>query len=432
LLAGSNLFSEAMYQPNLPPLETITVGGVEIHPASLPKQFHNYPDLGIMVNQGMSALRVWAHEPPERWCNASRCIKTPGGDYLLMFAFGRGDYHTPELKKLDDMVAFRSSDQGKTWTGPKVAWNVPYNQHCFVPLVPRGGKRIYAFATEPIFKFLELPEEAPIGFRHSDDDGHTWSDVTIIHPKNEPDFRGFFAMRMCETGNGTWLLAPSVSHYSHQCPEGKTWCRPTCESYIMRSTDHGRTWTLLPHARPNGWFEPKFHRMDEARPISLGGSKVLLLGRTAEGHLWQLRSEDDGQTWSGPSPTPLVHPEAPPMVFHLTDGKALVVFIHNRFTPGLDTGPGDGLTRSELWACISTDEGQTWSEPRFVIANSAGGGTMGAFADFSVSYVDLLVDRGMLHLIISHQFRQVLAIRFEEDLLHRLPTRAELRRLAGQ
>jgi hypothetical protein len=34
LLAGSNLFSEAMSQPNLPPLETITVGGVEIHPGS--------------------------------------------------------------------------------------------------------------------------------------------------------------------------------------------------------------------------------------------------------------------------------------------------------------------------------------------------------------------------------------------------------------
>jgi len=137
LLAGSNLCSEAMYQPNLPPLGTIIVGGLAIHPASPPKQFHNYPDLGIIVNRGMSASRIWAHQPPEQWCNAPGWIKTPGGDYLLMFAMGRGDYHNT-LQKRDDMVAFRSSDQGKTWTGPKVAWNIPYNQHCFVPLVPRG------------------------------------------------------------------------------------------------------------------------------------------------------------------------------------------------------------------------------------------------------------------------------------------------------
>ena len=49
------------------------------------------------------------------------------------------------------MVAYRSADRGKTWTGPKTAWKLPYNQHGFVPLVPRGSKRLYAFGTEPIF-----------------------------------------------------------------------------------------------------------------------------------------------------------------------------------------------------------------------------------------------------------------------------------------
>ncbi len=47
---------------------------------------------------------------------------------------------------------------------------------------------------------------------------------------------------------------------------------------------------------------PAFNRMDEGRCISLGGSKVLLMVRTCEGHLWALRSEDDGQTWSDPAP----------------------------------------------------------------------------------------------------------------------------------
>ena len=147
LLIPGGLWSSTSEAPYLPPLETITVGGVDIHPASPPPRFHNYPDLGIMVNRGMSAVRVYAHQPPERWCGESRCIRLPGGAYLLMLTIGRGHYGN-QLKKVNDIVAFRSTDQGKTWTGPKAAWHIPYNQHGFVPLIPRGSKRIYAFGTE--------------------------------------------------------------------------------------------------------------------------------------------------------------------------------------------------------------------------------------------------------------------------------------------
>ena len=73
------------------------------------------------------------------------------------------------------MIAYRSRDKGTTWTGPATAWNIPYNQHGFVPLVPRGSKRIYAFGTEPFFDKIEARENAPIGFRFSDDDGLSWS-----------------------------------------------------------------------------------------------------------------------------------------------------------------------------------------------------------------------------------------------------------------
>ena len=269
LLASGNLFSAGAGEVSFPQLETITVGGREIHPGAPPRGLRNFPDLGILVNRGMSAQRIYAHAAPDDWCGESRGIKTPGGDYLVMFTAGQHHYGG-QLTKTNDMVAFRSSDQGKTWSGPKIAWNIPYNQHGFVPLIPRGSKRMYAFGTEPLFKLLDMPEDAPIGYRYSDDDGHTWSQVTLIHPANDPDFRGFFVMRMCETGHGTWLLAPSVSHYNMNCGNGKRWCPPVLScSYIMRSTDQGRSWNLLPGPRPRGWAEPSFHRMDEARPISL-------------------------------------------------------------------------------------------------------------------------------------------------------------------
>jgi hypothetical protein len=422
------VFSASAGELNLPPLATITVGGFVIHPNSPPSGLYNRADLGILLNEGMAAQRIYAHVPPNDWCGESRGLITPRGDYLVMFTAGKHHY-AGQLTKTNDMVAFRSTNRGKTWTGPHIPWQIPYNQHGFVPLIPRGTTRIYAFGTQPIFKLFNPPEDAPIGYRYSDDDGYTWSEVTLIRPANDPDFRGMCVMRMCETGEGTWLLAPHTGEDYRQAPP-----YVSTRLYVMRSADRGAFWSLLPHRRPQGWVTPGFDRLEEGRPICLGGSNILMLARTGEGHLWQLRSEDDGQTWSDPKPTVLVQPCAPPMVFHLSDGKSLVAFIHNRCTPGYKTNflGGTGRDRSELWASISHDEGLTWSEPRFVLANSAGGGTFGDFANWSVSYADLLVDRGILHLIISHQFRQVLHVSFQETALASLPTREELRRLAKQ
>ena len=40
---------------------------------------------------------------------------------------------------------------------------------------------------------------------------------------------------------------------------------------VLRSEDRGKTWTVLPDKRPGGWYLQEFERMDELRPINLGG-----------------------------------------------------------------------------------------------------------------------------------------------------------------
>lgn len=95
-----------------------------------------------------------------------------------------------------------------------------------------------------------------------------------------------------------------------------------------------------------------------------------------DGHHWATRSNDDGKTWEATAPTPLVHPDAPPMLFHLSDGKTLAAFHHNRHhdTNYVNLGENPGMQdRSEIWVSLSTDGGRRWSEPRFVFANAAFG-----------------------------------------------------------
>jgi len=353
-----------------------------------------------------------------------RATVTPGGDYLLMFPDG-GHYGKAGVK-INDMLAYRSQDRGRTWKGPVVAFDIDYNQHGFIPFIPRNSSRIYAFGTQPIWGLYSrqngLQENAPIGYRFSDDDGYHWSAVHLIRPVNDTGFEGMSVMRMTETNRGTWLLGSHESDWSY---------KPLMtRQYILRSTDQGRTWTLLPGKRHGGWYARCFNRMDEGRPIHLGGDSVLFMVRTPEGHLWSSYSTDDGKTWNEPKPTPLVHPDAPPMLFRLSDGKTLIAFFHNRFHDrdynGLSGKKDIMMDRSELWFSLSADDGRTWSEPRFFLVNALAPAYASDFRNYQCSYMDVFADHGELHCFIPHRWERILYVHVRESDLDKFPTRAEL------
>ncbi|MEW6357188.1 MAG: sialidase family protein [Planctomycetota bacterium] len=411
-------------QFGIPILDAVTIGGVEIPSDALPNGLVLHGTVGIAASPAVHSQIIHRARWPERGLYETRATITPGGDYLLMFPDG-GHYGSSQ-EKVNNMLAYRSSDRGKTWRGPAVAFDIDYNQHGFVPLLPRGSKRIYAFGTQPIPGLYTREhgqqENAPIGYRHSDDDGRSWSEARIIRPKNDPDFRGMSVQRMCETDAGTWLIGSHEGDWSY---------KPLItRQYILRSEDQGKTWEVLPHRRHGGWHAPGFGRMDELRPISLGGGKVLALARTPEGHIWELRSEDDGKTWSEPKPTSLVHPDAPTMLFHLSDGRTLAAFHHNRHSQthyvGLTAKMEGQKDRSEVWVSLSDDEGRTWSEPRFVFANALAPSFDNAWRNYNCSYIDMFVDEGIVHLFVPHRWERVLHLRFSESDIGRFLTRQDL------
>jgi len=404
--------------PDMILAETIQVGGVKIQTSSPPAGLIINEDCGILTSPCIGGQVVHRTPNPSIPLFETRATITPAGDYLLMFP--EGGHYGGKKGKVNNLLAYRSSDKGRTWVGPTVAFDIDYNQHGFVPLIPRGTSRIYAFGTQPMWNKFNGIENAAIGFRHSDDDGYTWSDVTLIEPVNDPGFMGMSVMRMCETDNGTWLLGSHTGSKWFTLPDGTRTTRT--RQYILRSEDRGKTWTLLPGARPNGWYLKEFDRMDELRPINLSGGRVLALARTCEGHLWELRSKDDGRTWTDPKPTTLVHPDAPPMLFHLADEKTLVAFHHNVHT-GRHFAMRD---RSQIWVSVSTDEGYTWSEPRFVFANALDETLESAFRNHQCSYIDMFADGDDIHLFVPHRWRQVLHLQFKESDLSSFPAQEEI------
>jgi hypothetical protein len=418
-------------------LDRITITGAELKTQALPKPLALREELGLVTACALTGQCLYSN--PYGGLFEIRATPTPRGDYLLMFPDGlpntRQEYnghYGGKTAKVNVMRAFRSKDRGKTWSGPVVAHEIDYNQHGFIPLIPRGSKRIYSFGTQPVWNEFSVQngqqENAPIGCRYSDDDGHTWSDVTLIRPVNDPGYKGMSVMRMCETDTGVWLLGTHTGDWS---------CKPVrTRQYVLRSADQGKTWTLLPGARHDGWFAKGYDRMDEGRPVALGNGKVLFMARTCEGHLWAARSSDDGLTWSPPAPTPLVHPDAPPMLFPLSDGKTLATFHHNAFQDKNYTEfgakPVSFTPRGQLWVSFSTDGGEAWTEPRFVLvnarvqeyANEFPDG--GAWWDHQCSYLDAFSDDGVMHLFLPHKWHRALYLRIPESELFALPTAAEL------
>ena len=137
---------------------------------------------------------------------------------------GRCHYGRQE-EKVNDLVAMRSKDRGETWVGPRRPIDIDYNLHGFIPFVPtlsdvNPGQRIYCFGTQPMWDLHTtahgLFENAPIGYRYSDDDGQHWSEVRLIRPENDPAYTGMSVMRMCETRQGSWLIGSHEGDRSYR------------------------------------------------------------------------------------------------------------------------------------------------------------------------------------------------------------------------
>ncbi len=398
---------------------TLVIGGQPRAIDDLPPGCAIYADAGIVAPAGVDLRRLHGWPRPFDFSEAPRACFTPNGDLLMMCVTGRG-HQWGRTQKFNEIVAYRSSDNGATWSGPTAPWVADYCEHAFNPLIPRGGKRIVAFMTDFHPDFIRLPHTGMLGIRTSEDDGLSWSDVRRVSPANDPDMRGVYHMQGCETDSGAWLLGT----YTIATPRTGGPMERIDHQYVLRSEDRGESWQLLPGPRPSGWRLEPWQRMLEGRILNAGGGEYLMLTRTPEGHLWQLRSSDDGRSWSDPAPTPLVHPDSPPMVWLLSDGETLLTLIHNK--------PGGNLqSRDELWSSLSRDRGRTWSEPRFLLANAARPCAPESMPFLAtqppeVCYADVVVRDGLLHIFYNHAKRHVHYLRLPESRLPALPTRAEL------
>lgn len=275
------------------------------------------PMIASPASPGVVTTEFIYETAPFPQCHASTIVETKGSLVAAWFGGTR--------EKNPDVGIWVSRHEGGKWTAPVEAANGVQSdgkRHpCWNPVLfqPRTGPLLLFYKVGP------SPSSWWGMLRTSDDAGKTWSSATrlpesILGPiKNKP----------VQLANGD-ILSPTSSEHDG-------W-----RVHFERSHDLGKTWEKtapVNDGKEFGAIQPSilFH----------GADRLEAVGRTKQGKVFQVWSQDGGKTWGKLGGTSLPNPNAGTDAVTLKDGRHLLVYNHTK------------SGRSPLNVAVSSD-GRDW------------------------------------------------------------------------
>ena len=254
-------------------------------------------------------------------CHAVTLVETPSG--LVSAWFGGTAEGNP------DVCIYIARHEGGLWTLPvKVATGETPGgptHPCWNPVLiqPKAGHLMLFYKVGP------SPQKWWGMLRTSADDGRTWSEGVKL-----PDgMLGPIKNKPVMLASGDMLCPTSTESVPGAKPaqpgeDARTLPKPSSDwrVHFERTSDLGKTWTRAEPAANTAGSE-----VNAIQPsiLLLGGSKLLAIGRSRNGKLFETTSEDDGKTWSPLSLTTLPNPNSGTDAVTLKDGSHVLVYNHS-------------------------------------------------------------------------------------------------------
>lgn len=265
---------------------------------------------------------------PFRSCHASTIVETNSGRLIAAWFGGTKEGHA-------DVGVWLSRQVNGRWTAPVEVANGLQDDGkripCWNPVLfqPKHGPLMLFYKVGP------SPGSWWGLLRTSDDEGRTWSTERrlpdgILGPiKNKP----------VQLANGV-ILCPTSS-------EDKGW-----RVHFEYSLDGGHTWTATSPVNDG-------KKIAAIQPsILLHGNRLQGVGRTKQGKVFEVWSEDGGKTWGPMSLMDLPNPNSGIDAVTLHNGQYLLVYNHTPFG------------RTPLNVAVSRD-GEQWQKT-LVMENEPG------------------------------------------------------------
>lgn len=269
---------------------------------------------------GAHAVRLREFVIPRRWpqpsCHASTVVEAAPGALVAAWFAG-----SDEGEKDVSIWVARRGDAG--WGEPfKVIDGVQPDgtrQPCWNPVLFRGGARPGAAA--PLFLYAKIGPSPDTWWgvvAESADDGRTWSAARRL----EGGAVGPVKNKPLVLADGT-VIAGSSS-------EDDGW-----RVHFERSGDGGRSFVRGPavHRAPDT-AGPGSTAADvsaiQPSLLDLGGGRLLAVGRTKQGRVFEIESADAGSTWGAMKLGALPNPNSGTDALTLADGRHLIVYNHTQ------------------------------------------------------------------------------------------------------
>lgn len=297
---------------------------------------------------------------------------------------------TDHLSNDGRMVLFRSNDNGTTWGGKELMFDLGRADHRSSPIFELANGewlatdyRVGGFYNQDgsYDPLSEVHAQEPTQWAAwSSDKGRTWSFTE--KPLAVPEAAGPYVeveRHMIQLPSGRLLVAGIYCDAKR--PDGGLDLGGTPERIaIFRSDDNGRSWeghALLPKHPHTYGAETTILRTRSGKIITLSRTQTSGSEWMKKGYLLQSESRDDGKTWSELKPTPMSSMMSPAHLLQLRDGRILC-------THGSRSYPGS------IYITASHDEGETWDvEHTRMLANDLQNGdscypTSGQLSDGSL------------------------------------------------
>ncbi len=241
---------------------------------------------------------------PFRSCHASTIVQSRDGTLLAAWFGGTAE-------KNPDVGIWLSRREGDgRWMAPvEVANGIESDTKrypCWNPVLfqPSKGPLVLFYKVGP------SPDRWWGVMRTSDDAGRSWSE-----PRRLPDgILGPIKNKSVELANGDWLCPTSTETPGAQ------------DKWLVRferTSDGGKTWTSTPPVNDGskiGAIQPSI--------LMLGGEKLIAVGRTRQGKVFEISSDDAGKTWGTLTLGQLPNPNSGIDAVTLKDGRHLIVYNH--------------------------------------------------------------------------------------------------------
>ena len=323
---------------------------------------------------------IVAHSKDASRNGEASIIELRDGSLLLMYGAHEksGDWDRGEIRQI------RSQDGGKTWSAPETVFHDAERSLFQVAFARLGNGELGLTHTS-----LANGRDAVKVFRRSADEGKTWSaPLKISDDSHEYTTGPWDKLYVLASGRVIALL------HCNMKPDAKKQGGPL-GVYTVFSDDHGQTWKRSPvgevlHVKDNphkkhewGFWEPSL--------VETAPGRLLMLGRTTTGWLWETRSQDNGTTWSAPAQSSIPNPVAPPVLTRIPESDILVL-LQNPDVNLEDSWHGG--ERVALAFRTSRDGGKTWSAATDIFRSPN--------TDLWVDYPAVRWIQGQLHLIWRH------------------------------